>query len=332
MPSRPPLNNPGPHPPRIQVIAYLPYGVARQLFEIRTSRGCEHPAGMPGKAAAGKEELPTDYRRLSVLEAKFMEQPGYSKEYGLEAWTFNTSVVNGVQLNAIDSLLESSCALPFSRDQAVDALSNALVSLTQPASFDANKPSWGNVTVPLLATTFWAVMALCNFDVHKGHGHRTSSVIWFEMNNLASMALGGGLTRPKRDKGAFEWKAKVRAQKKFALKRRVGDVDEAIATHEAILDGCKFVLSLCRPGTDDHRSLPFWVAAVAKGQYRFDDETLRSCAMVEKKARKLDGTTQRFKAKDLLNLSWETNAEMNAVRKDLSAGLKKGKLFSRDPN
>ena len=71
---------------------------------------------------------------------------------------------------------------------------------------------------------------------------------------------------------------------------------------------------------------------MAKGQYRFDDETLRSCAMVEKKARKLDGATQRFKAIYLLNLSWETNAEMHAVGKDLAAGLKQGKLFTRDPN
>ena len=69
--------------------------------------------------------------------------------------------------------------------------------------------------------------------------------------------------------------------------KRLGDIDSAIATQVAILDGCKLVHSLCRSGTDDESALPFWVVGIVKGEFRFGDSTLQSCAMVQASAAQL---------------------------------------------
>ena len=144
------------------------------------------------------------------------------------------------------------------------------------------------VTVPLLAMVFWAIMGMCNFDVSKGHGHRTSRAIWVTIDTLAIEALGGrlrqggGITEARPPRYVQEEEKLARA--KFGYAARVRDVDAEISTRAAIKDGCKFVLSLCHPGTDEESALPFWVVAVAKGEHEFNEATLASCARVGSKS------------------------------------------------
>ena len=136
-----------------------------------------------------------------------------------------------------------------------------------------------------VGTAFWAVMAFCNFDLQKGHGHRVSTAIAATIDTLATVACGWVPGSSSEN----DAKARARARKELGYARHFGDVDAAIASQESIVDGCSLVRSLCRAGSKEEAALPYWVVAVANGELRFDEVVLKSCAKVRKKAKGVSG-------------------------------------------